>query len=128
MIISCTTNAGRLAFLKGELNSSLTYKLALYTKEANLGKKTAKYSSSGEVTGQGYEVKTLATPTYGIDEDTDLAYLEFSEPLVWKGSTISADGCMIFTDTLAVYTGAFGSTVSSTNDSFTLTLPRINLK
>lgn len=128
MIVSCTTNVGRLAFLKGELTSSLVYKLALYTKEANLGKKTIKYASASEVKGQGYEIKTLVTPIYAIDENTDLAYLEFSEPLVWKGATISADGCMIFTDTLAVYIGAFDSTVSSTNDSFTLTLPRINFK
>ena len=49
MIVTCTTNVARLAFLKGELNSSIVYKLALYTKDANLGKKTAVYTSKAKL-------------------------------------------------------------------------------
>lgn len=128
MIVTCTTNVGRLAFLKGELSVSTVYKIALYTKEASLGKKTTGYESAGEVLGQNYEIKTLSAPVYGIDEETDLAYLLFAEPVVWKGSTISADGCLVFTDKVAVYVGGFTSTVSSTNDSFTLTPSKIFFK
>ena len=128
MIVTCTTNVGRLAFLKGELNSSIVYKLALYTKDAKLDKKTAVYTPKGEVVGQKYEIKTLGTPVYGIDEETDLAYLHFPEPVIWQGSTIAADGCLIFTDKLTVYVGAFASTISSTNDSFTLTPSKISFK
>lgn len=128
MIVTCTTNVARLAFLKGELNASNTYKMALYTKDANLGKKTAAYTSKGEVIGQRYEIKTLPTPVYGIDEATDLAYLHFPDAVIWPGATIVADGCLIFTDKLAVYVGAFASTISSTNDSFTITPSKISFR
>ena len=129
MIITCTTNVGRLAFLKGELMPMTVYNVALYSKSADLGKKTAAYGVPGEVTGQRYAAKRLPKPTYGIDEATDLAYMKFEGDVVWPGSTISADGCMVYTASgLAVYIGAFGSTIASTNDAFTITLPTINFK
>ena len=131
MIVSCTTNIARLSWFKGLLTPNQVYKVALYTSEASLDKKTEVYSHNGEVKRFGYTVQTLAPPTYGIDELQDLAYMQFKGDTVWPNSSISADGCMVFCEdlgNLAVYIGAFGSTISSTNDAFTLNLPTIYLK
>lgn len=123
MITSCTTNAGRLALLKGEVKPDHVFKIALFTSKADLNKSTKTYKPENEVVGQGYSAKTLATPAYGVNE-ADEAYLDFPATLVWPNATIAADGCMIYDETLgnlALAVVSFGSTISCTNDSFTLT-------
>lgn len=122
MITTCVTNAGRLALLRGEVLPHHKFKVALYTKNANLDKKTKNYTIMEEVQGGGYTQLDLPAPTYGVDED-DVAFLTFAQDMVWKSVTVKADGCMIYDatlDNLALVVVAFDETVSSTNDSFTL--------
>lgn len=123
MIETCTTNAGRLAFLKGEVKSDHVFKIALFKDSANLNKKTKAYTKTGEVEGQGYAPKTLQTPVYGVDED-DAAFMDFPDEIKWENATIAASGCMVYDETLdglALVIVNFGKVVTSTNGPFTLT-------
>ena len=123
MIETCTTNAGRLAFLKGQVQANHVFKIALYKEGATLGKATKSYLKANGVVGQGYAAKTLPSPVYGVDKD-DIAFMDFPDDIVWEGATISARGCMIYDETLdglALVIVDFGKVISSTNGPFTLT-------
>lgn len=123
MITTCTTNAGRLAFLKGEVRPDHVFKIALYKESATLDKSTKKYTPSNEVQGQGYSPKTLPSPIYGVDQD-DIAFMDFPDEIKWENATIEASGCMVYDETLgnlALVIVNFGKVVTSTNGPFTLT-------
>lgn len=58
--------------------------------------------------------------------DGSTGILTFTDPAAWTGTTISADGAIIYNSTrsnraVAVY--SFGSTVTSTAGDFNLNLP-----
>lgn len=124
VIESCLTVHGRLAFLRGDVRPDHVFRIALYTDKAELTYATKSYTAVGEVKGQGYSSKTLAQPTYKIEDK--LALVSFPGDVVWPNSTISAAGYMIYDETLdnlAIAVGSFGATISSTNDKFTLNPP-----
>lgn len=125
MIESCITNEARLAFLQGKIKPSHRFKIALYTKEAELGKKTKVYTPVNEVIAQGYTRLQVSAPVFEIINDK--AQMGFSGAVVWDDVTISADGCMIFDadlDNLAIVIGSFGDTISSTNHKFEVNLAK----
>lgn len=122
MIETGTTIAGRLALLRGEVQPHHRFKMALYTANASLGKRTKVYSPVNEVVGAGYEAILLGQPVYGVEED--VPYLDFPDTVVWYNATISAAGCIIYDaslDNLVLSVVDFGGVVSSTNDDFTVT-------
>jgi hypothetical protein len=103
-----------------------TYKFALYTTAATLGPTTTSYSTTNEVVGTGYTAggATLTGRTTSLDGTT--AVMTFSNPS-WSTSTITARGGIIYNDTAAgkpvLSVHDFGSDVSSTNGTFTVTIP-----
>lgn len=123
MIKSCATVVGKLAFLKGELQPDHKYKIALYTSEAELGPATKAYTPSGEVVAQGYKPVALPSPVFSSDATS--AFFGFSGDVKWQNSTISADGALIYNETLgnlAVFVVAFPQTIRSTNHEFVVSL------
>lgn len=123
MIVGGITIAFRRGILEHVINSRP--KAALYTKNAVLSADTQRYSPDGEVQGEGYDPgglelsggTILPAPNGGLA-------LVFHSP-VWKVSTISAYGAIIYLADDAnrtVRVICFDKNVASSNGPFTLKL------
>ena len=105
-----------------------TFKIALYTSLASLDASTTVYTTTAEATGTGYTAggNTLTisqVPTSTLNET--VAWLNF-ENSSWANATFSADGALIYNSTQgnkAVAVLNFGSTKTTTNQTFTVTFP-----
>ena len=105
-----------------------TFKIALYTTLATLNSTTTEYTTQDEVTGTGYVAggNTLVISQAPTSTNTEtVAWLNF-ENSSWPNSTFSADGALIYNSTQgnkAVAVLNFGSTKTTTNQTFTVTFP-----
>jgi len=105
-----------------------TFKIALYSTLATLNAATTVYTTQDEVTGTGYVAggNTLVisqAPTSTSAET--VAWLNFQNSS-WANATFSADGALIYNSTQgnkAVAVLNFGSTKTTTNQTFTVTFP-----
>jgi len=104
-----------------------TYKMALFPSSATLNKSTTAYSSAGECpNGSGYATGGVALVGYAVTIDTDTAILDFTTDPTWPAATITARGALIYNSSKgnkAVAVLDFGADITSTNDTFTVTLP-----
>lgn len=104
--------------------SPYTYKIALYTANANIGPDTLVYTSDNEVTGTGYtatgEALTIIPVASG---NSTVAYLSFDN-VTWDPANFTARGALIYNSTTgaAVCVLDFGSDKTATN-TFTVTFP-----
>lgn len=120
------TNAARLAFLQGKIKPTDKFRVALYTFQARIGRQTVAYKPEHEVAGPGYKArgKELGSPVFGIQGDA--AYMNWEEPVIWKASSITARGALIYDESqndLAILVIDFGKTITSTNHEFKLSFP-----
>jgi hypothetical protein len=105
-----------------------TFKIALYTANAILNATTTVYDTTDEVTGAGYTAggNTLVISQAPTSTNTEtVAWLNF-ENSSWPNSTFSANGALIYNSTQgnkAVAVLNFGSTKTTTNQTFTVTFP-----
>jgi hypothetical protein len=105
-----------------------TFKIALYTANATLNATTTVYDTTDEVTGAGYTAggNTLVISQVPTSTNTEtVAWLNF-ENSSWPNSTFSANGALIYNSTQgnkAVAVLNFGSTKTTTNQTFTVTFP-----
>jgi hypothetical protein len=101
-----------------------TYKIALYTANADLDETTLAYTSVGEVVGTGYtatgEVLTISQvpASSGVT-----AYISFAN-VTWNPASFTARGALIYNSTTgsAVAVLNFGSDKTASN-TFTVTFP-----
>lgn len=104
--------------------SPYTYKIALYTANANLGPETTAYTSVGEITGSGYTAtgKNLTVIPVATGNST-VAYISFDN-VTWDPASFTARGALIYNGTTgaAVCVLDFGSDKTATN-TFTVTFP-----
>ena len=103
-----------------------TYKIALYPASATISPSTATYSATGEVAGTGYTAGGATLAGFSVSVDTATAILDFTTDPTWANSTITARGALIYNSTKgnkAVAVLDFGADISSTNGTFTVTLP-----
>lgn len=113
--------AGNEDFATG---SPYTYKIALYTANANLGPDTTVYTSDGEISGTGYTATgqplTVIPVTSG---NSTVAYISFDN-VTWDPANFTARGALIYNSTTsaAVCVLDFGSDKTATN-TFTVTFP-----
>ena len=105
-----------------------TFKIALYTSDADLSATTTAYSASNEASGTGYTAggNTLTVSQVPTSTDTT-AFLSFS-PTSWTGSTISARGALIYntssdTTNASVCVLDFGADKTATSGTFTIQFP-----
>ena len=108
------------------VGTSYTYKIALYTANADLNNATAVYTTTGEVVGTGYTAggKPLVisnTPTG--DTTNNVAYISF-DPVTWTGASFTCRGALIYNSTTSATVAVlnFGSDKTTTS-TFTITFP-----
>lgn len=103
------------------------FKIALYTNSATLNQNTAGYTTSGEVSGPGYNPGGLVL-TIGVNptNSNDISYLSFDD-ITWTSSSITARGALIYkydgVTNPAVCVLDFGSDKTTTNGNFTVQFP-----
>ena len=109
-----------------------TFKVALYTANANINADTTAYTTSNEVTGSGYTAggNTLVistSPTSGNNSgNIPTAYISFSNTS-WANASFTARAALIYNDTAAgnpsVAVLDFGSDKTVSNDTFQIIFP-----
>ena len=136
--MAITTNAICDSFKKELLQakhdfdtSSDTYKLAMFTNSATLGKSTTNYTTSNEVTSpSGYTAGGKALVNQGVKVSSSVAITDFAD-LSFVGVTLTARGALIYntttdggsgtTDAVAVID--FGGDKTATSGTFTIQFP-----
>jgi hypothetical protein len=111
--------------MSGTHTNADTYKAALYSSSATLGAATTAYSATNEVSGTGYTAGGVALTGFSTSLDSGVAILDFADPS-WANATITARGMLIYNSSKAnkaVAVFDFGVDVTSTNGTFTATLP-----
>lgn len=106
--------------------TSYTYKIALYTANANLDNSTAVYTTTGEVVGTGYTAggKPLVISNIPTGDTTNnVAYISF-DPVTWTGASFTCRGALIYNSTTNATVAVlnFGSDKTTTG-TFTITFP-----
>ena len=106
--------------------TSYTYKIALYTANANLDNSTAVYTTTGEVVGTGYTAggKPLVISNIPTGDTTNnVAYISF-DPVTWTGASFTCRGALIYNSTTNATVAVlnFGSDKTTTG-TFTVTFP-----
>ena len=103
--------------------SPYTYKIALYTANANLGPSTTAYTTEGEVTGSGYTATGNPLTIVPVASGGTVAYISFAN-VTWDPATFTARGALIYNSNTgaAVCVLDFGSDKTATN-TFTVTFP-----
>ena len=100
-----------------------TLKIALYTAAANLNEATTVYTTSGEVTGDGYVAGGVTLTGVTISSSGYTAFVDFAD--VVFNASVTARCALIYNDTVvgkpSIAVLDFGSDKTSTN--FTITLP-----
>ena len=103
-IVQGLTTGLKYLTLSGQLNfgATQTYKIALYTSEADLspGNANVFYDTANEVVGTGYTAggNTLVVSDPGFSFDPVVGYVNFGNTS-WTSSTFTARGAVIYRDT-----------------------------
>lgn len=137
--MAITTNAICNSFkkelLEGQHNFSNpggdTFKLAMFTSAATLGKSTTNYATTNEVSSpSGYSAGGKALVNQGTSIASDVAITDFAD-LSFTGVTLTARGALIYntttgsgsntTDAVAVLD--FGGDKTATSGTFTIQFP-----
>jgi hypothetical protein len=132
--------------LNGIHTSAHTYKIALiktghsgtYSKATtafgtSTGAPTTSNLGTDEVTASGtYAAGGVTLTGRTVSISTDTAYLDFAAMAQVTGFTGSADGCMIYNDSVAgkpcIYVGAFaGAPIAATAGTFDVAIPTSGL-
>ena len=136
--MAITTNAICDSFKKELLQgkhdfdtSSDTYKLAMYTSSATLGKSTTNYATANEVSSpSGYSAGGKALVNQGVKVSSSVAITDFAD-LSFVGVTLTARGALIYNTTTnggsnttdAVCVLDFGGDKTATAGTFTIQFP-----
>ena len=104
-----------------------TFKLAMYTNSATLGKSTTSFTTGNEVTSpSGYTSGGKALVNTGTSLATNTAITDFSD-LSFTGVTLTARGALIYNDTAtgdpAVAVLDFGGDKTASAGTFTIQFP-----
>ena len=116
----------KLDALQGVHSSDYTYKIALYTSSAVLDATTSTYTDTGEVVGTGYTAGGQTLVGYNALTSGTKGILDWTTNPSWPAASITARGAMIYNSTKAnkvVLIMDFGTDKTSTDDTFTVTLP-----
>ena len=99
-----------------------TFKIALYTANADLNAATTAYSATNEVTGAGYSAGGVALTGVALGSDGYTAYVNFSNAAF--GAAVTARCALIYNSSKgnkSVVVLDFGS--DKTSSAFTITMP-----
>lgn len=122
---ACTVFKANLASGLEDFTSTspYTYKIALYTANANLGSDTTAYTSDGEISGTGYTATGEDLTIIPVAASNNTAYISFDN-VTWDPASFTARGALIYNSTTgaAVCVLDFGSDKTATS-TFTVTFP-----
>ena len=104
-----------------------SFKLAMYTNSATLGKSTTSFTTGNEVTSpSGYTSGGKALVNVGTSVASDTAITDFAD-LSFTGVTLTARGALIYNDTAtgdpAVAVLDFGGDKTASAGTFTIQFP-----
>lgn len=127
MIVQGSTTTFAQNLLNGNENFTTgTYYIALYNANANLNNTTQAYTTTNEVTGNGYTaggkpLTITVTPT--VDNTYNLVYLSFAN-VTWSPAAFTCRGALVYnyTTKAACFILNFGSD-KTCNSSFTVQFP-----
>lgn len=125
MIIQAMTNSFLLDILQGLHEPNDTYRMALYSQDADLSDETTVYTTAGEVIGQGYGAGGQVLTGYVVGREDRVAFLSWDNP-VWPYASVTARGALIYNfskGNRAIAVLDLGKNFTSTNGSFKVTLP-----
>ena len=104
--------------------STDTFKIALYTANANLGADTTVYTVTGEITGTGYTAGGIALTGVTVNESGTTAYVDFDNA-TWNPAAFTTRGALIYNaskSNKAVAVLDFGADKTAVNQ-FVVTMP-----
>jgi hypothetical protein len=112
--------SGRENFAVG---TPYTYKIALYTANANLSYETLTYTTTEEVVGTGYTAGGKTLTVIPPSSSSQTAYISFAN-VTWDPASFTTAGALIYNSTTnaAVAVLDFGSNKVATG-TFTVTFP-----
>lgn len=116
----------RAEILQGIHSSADTYKIALYTSTATMDATTTAYSTTNEVSGTGYTAGGATLSGFNVTTSGTTAILYWATDPSWANATLTARGALIYNATKsnkAVAVWNFGADKTSTDGTFTVTLP-----
>ena len=127
MIVQGSTTTFAQNLLNGNENFTTgTYYIALYNANANLNNTTQAYTTTNEVTGNGYTaggkpLTITVTPT--VDNTYNLVYLSFAN-VTWSPAAFTCRGALVYNykTKAACFILNFGSD-KTCNSSFTVQFP-----
>jgi hypothetical protein len=130
MISSGLCVSAKCEFLQGIHQPSDDYRIALYTKAADLSfLTTTTYVTAGEVQAKGYVPGGKSLEGYICKSEDFKALLGWERDPVWKNASIRADGAMIYNasrDNRALVVVAFDTEIISTNGNFRVSMPSVD--
>ena len=119
-----TTSFKEQLFLAVHNFSTDTFKIALYTANANLGDDTTVYTVTGEITGTGYTAGGIPLTGATVNTSGTTAYVDFNNA-VWTPAAFTCRGALIYNaskSNKAVAVLDFGADKTASTQ-FTVTLP-----
>ena len=125
-ITAAVCSSYKQEILQGTHSSADTYKIALYTSTATLDATTTAYTATNEVSGTGYTAGGATLSGFTVGGSGSTAWLDFTTDPSWPSATITARGALIYNSSKsnkAVAVLNFGSDVTSTASTFTVTFP-----
>ncbi len=97
---------GLVSLLKGKIQDTDEFKMALYGKRAQVSADTAKYTTRGEVRGPGYEAGGKRIGGYVAKFVDGNVVITFNEPVDWTSVTLEVWKTLIYVpskDNLALF-------------------------
>lgn len=125
MIETALCDQAKLDMMNGVHQPGDSYRIALYTEEADLGPQTKQYTRAHEVEGPGYEIGGRSLTGRRAVLVRGAACLAFDDPR-WDVATFAAAGCLIYNasrDNAALAVISFETTLFPTNGEFILEFP-----
>jgi hypothetical protein len=111
-IVQGMTNSFKTQLLKGlhdfSASGGHTFKIALYTEDADLDASTTDYTSGNEVSGSGYTAGGATLVNVDPTANANIAYTSFSS-VSWSAPGLTARAALIYNTTLG---GGSGTTDS----------------
>lgn len=96
MIVQALTTSFKREILQGVHNLDTdTFKIALYTTNANISASTPIYTSTGESTGAGYTAGGQTLTNLGVTASGTVAYASWNN-VTWTGLVTQCAGALIY--------------------------------
>jgi len=105
-----------------------TFKIALYTSVADIGRNTGAYTTTGEVpSGFGYTTggKVMFNPTVNVDTVRNIVFISFDN-VEWTDASFTARGALIYNSSVSNRSVAvldFGDDKNASGKTFRVTVP-----